>query len=222
MISICPPSGGRAKSAGLTGFGCGAHDRRAMRALLFSAALHLAATAPALAAPPLAERIADWPGLENVGRVAPGLYRGGTPTTLGFDTLKAKGVKTVVSLRHYHFQEESLRCRERGIDFIHLPVPSSQTPRDQDVTRFLEIVTDPARQPVYFHCWRGKDRTGVFCASYRMAVSGWSKEDAIQEMDAFGFYKGWKDLRRYIDGFPDRQAAVWPAGAARPASSAPR
>lgn len=33
----------------------------------------------------------------------------------------------------------------------------------------------------------GSDRTGTMCALYRIAVQGWSKEDAIREMTAGGF-----------------------------------
>ena len=70
--------------------------------------------------------------------------------------------------------------------------------------RFLEIVTDPARQPLYFHCWRGKDRTGAMCAAYRIHVEGWTLEDARREMQEFGFYPGWRDLWNWVARFSER------------------
>ena len=87
---------------------------------------------------------------------------------------------------------------------------SSDAPSDDDVRRFLALATDPARRPLYFHCWRGKDRTGAMCAAYRMAVEGWPLEAALREMEAYGFYRGWKDLLGFVEGFPARRDALWP------------
>ena len=38
-----------------------------------------------------------------------------------------------------------------------------------------------------FHCWRGKIRTGVMIALYRIHCNGWKNEDAFNEMLYFGF-----------------------------------
>jgi protein tyrosine/serine phosphatase len=71
---------------------------------------------------------------------------------------------------------------------------------DKEVVRFLRIVTDERRQPVFVHCQRGADRTGTMCAIYRIFAQGWTKEQAIAEMTkgGFGFYKGWQNLIDYI------------------------
>ena len=71
---------------------------------------------------------------------------------------------------------------------------------DEEVVRFLKIVTDGERTPAFVHCQRGADRTGTMCAIYRVAVQGWSKDEAIEEMTkgGFGFYSGWKNLIEYI------------------------
>ena len=70
----------------------------------------------------------------------------------------------------------------------------------EDVVRFLRIVADPARQPVFVHCQHGADRTGMMTAIYRIAVQGWSKEDAIAEMTegGFGFHSIWTNLVEYV------------------------
>lgn len=143
-------------------------------------------------------------GVENVGLVAPGIYRGSAPDAKGLDSLKALGIKTVVNLRHYHGSTEEKLCRERGLDYVRIVLESSDAPSDEDVRRFVEIVTDEQRQPVYFHCWRGKDRTGAMCAAYRIAVEGWSLADARHEMEAFGFYPGWRDLWNWVADFASR------------------
>jgi hypothetical protein len=158
-----------------------------------------------------AERVHELPGLENVARVAPGLYRGAAPRgSTGLASLRKLGIKTVVNLRHYHGSREEAGCRKAGLDYVRVILRSSDAPDDEDVRRFLEVATDPARQPVYFHCWRGKDRTGVMCAAYRMAVEGWTLSEALAEMDAFGFYRGWRDLRAYAESLPARLDRVRP------------
>jgi tyrosine-protein phosphatase SIW14 len=45
-----------------------------------------------------ATRVEGLKGVSDVGRVAPGLYRGDAPSAEGLDSLKALGVRTVVNL----------------------------------------------------------------------------------------------------------------------------
>jgi protein tyrosine/serine phosphatase len=73
-------------------------------------------------------------------------------------------------------------------------------PEDKEVVRFLKIVSDPNRTPVFVHCQRGADRTGTMCAIYRIAVQGWSKAEAIEEMTkgGFGFFNGWENIVNYV------------------------
>lgn len=180
-----------------------------MNALL--AVLLAVQTGTAEPRPTPARRLVSVPGLENVAEVAPGIYRGSAPSTLaGLDSLKGMGIKTLVNLRHYHGTAEEQGCRERGIDYVRIVLESSDAPRDDDVRHFLRVVTDPGRHPVYVHCWRGKDRTGVMIAAYRMAVQGWPRDAALQEMEDFGFYHGWRDLRAYVEGLAARRHVVWP------------
>ncbi|MCP4369159.1 MAG: dual specificity protein phosphatase family protein [Deltaproteobacteria bacterium] len=49
-------------------------------------------------------------------------------------------------------------------------------------------------------CQHGADRTGTMCALYRVAVQGWTKEEAIREMTegGFGFHEVWKILPSWI------------------------
>jgi tyrosine-protein phosphatase SIW14 len=174
-------------------------------------ALLLSAGPPAAAVTRrFAERLADLAGVENVARVAPGIYRGNQPTHEGLRTLKSLGIRTVINLRHYHGKGEAEDCRTLDLDYVHLPLASTDKPNDMDVRRFLAIVTDPRRQPVYFHCWRGKDRTGAMCAVYRVAVQHWNADDALAEMDAFGSFKGYHALRCYVRQIAEDPTRVWP------------
>jgi protein tyrosine phosphatase len=73
-------------------------------------------------------------------------------------------------------------------------------PEDEDVVKFLRIVTKPSLQPVLVHCQHGSDRTGTMIAVYRVIIDGWSKDNAVREMTdgGFGFHPMWQNLISYI------------------------
>jgi protein tyrosine phosphatase (PTP) superfamily phosphohydrolase (DUF442 family) len=176
---------------------------------------------PATAASPVvARREPRWavrlerPGLRNLHRVSPTLYRGAQPTKKGLDELRRLGVKTVVSLRAFHGEREMVRDAGLGYERISFKV---WHPEDEDLRRFLAIVTDPARQPVFVHCQRGADRTGTAVAVYRICVEGWSREDAIEELanGGYAFEPRFGHLKRYLRSF--KVEGVLPANLPIPA-----
>lgn len=137
------------------------------------------------------------PGLPNLHQVSPTLYRGAQPKEGGIPQLQEMGIKTVVSLRVFHDDSDLLE----GTSLIPEVIPfRTWHPEDEDVVRFLRIVTDPAKTPVFVHCRRGIDRTGTMVAIYRIAVEGWSREEAIREMTqgGFGYDEKFPNLVRYL------------------------
>ena len=150
-----------------------------------------------------AERPASWavkidkPGLPNFYRVSTNLYRGAQPSKEGMAALKTMGIRTVVDLRAFHSDREKLG--NTGLAYERFRVEPWR-PEDADVVRFLKIATDTNSLPVFVHCEHGADRTGVMCAMYRIAVCGWTKEEAIREMTdgGFGFHSVWQDLIHYV------------------------
>jgi len=80
----------------------------------------------------------------------------------------------------------------------------SVPPDDGELKRFFEVVLDPARQPVYIHCAFGKDRTGTMAAIYRMEIDGWTPDEALQEMDSFGYHTYYKDLAQFVRDYKPR------------------
>jgi protein tyrosine phosphatase (PTP) superfamily phosphohydrolase (DUF442 family) len=141
---------------------------------------------------PVGPRPANWatkldrPGLPNLFKINAGLYRGAQPTAAGIKQLKKLGVKTIIDLRAEHSDKEMIRESKTGIAFERIPMTASN-PKEADVVRFLQIVADKARRPVFVHCQHGADRTGMMCAIYRVAVEGWGKQQAIEEMTKGGF-----------------------------------
>lgn len=139
----------------------------------------------------------ELPGLSNFHKVSDDLYRGAKPGAEGIRQLKELGIKTVVNLRSFHSERKEVE--EAGLSYEHIYM-TPWHPEDKEMVRFLQIVTDKDRTPVFVHCRRGADRTGTVCAIYRIAVQGWSKQEAIQEMakGGFGFQPAWQNLVRYI------------------------
>jgi protein tyrosine/serine phosphatase len=137
------------------------------------------------------------PDVENLHKVSEELYRGAQPSSEGMQQLKELGIKTIVNLRSFHSDSEEIG--DTGLSYEHIFMKTWHA-EDKEVVRFLKIVTDGERTPAFVHCQRGADRTGTMCAIYRVAVQGWSKDEAIEEMTkgGFGFYSGWKNLINYI------------------------
>ena len=152
---------------------------------------------PPVGQPAWATKI-DRPGLTNLHKVNDGLYRGAQPTPEGIKELEKLGIKTIVDLRFGHSDKEILDGANVALEQIPM---LAWSPKEEDVVRFLRIVTDKSRQPVFVHCQHGADRTGMTCAAYRVAVDGWTKQQAIDEMikGDFGFHAIWTALPKFIE-----------------------
>lgn len=139
------------------------------------------------------------PGLDNFYKVSDALYRGEQPTAEGFAQLKRVGIKTVVNLRD--IETDDRVSVDNQISTEYIPMRASN-PKEEDVVKFLRIVTDDTKTPVFIHCKRGADRTGFICAAYRVAVCGWSKQHAIDEMlhGGYRFSPLCLDLADFING----------------------
>jgi protein tyrosine phosphatase (PTP) superfamily phosphohydrolase (DUF442 family) len=139
----------------------------------------------------------DLPGLPNIFKVSDDLYRGAQPSQEGMKRLQKLGIKTVVSLRAFSSDRDEIQ----NTDMVYVHIKSSAWyPKSLDVVRFLTIVNDNNTAPVFVHCQQGSDRTGVMCAIYRIALQGWSKEQAIDEMTkgGYGYHGFWWSLPGYI------------------------
>jgi tyrosine-protein phosphatase SIW14 len=148
----------------------------------------------------ISERLFGLPGLTNIGRMAPGILRGAQPEREGFATLKAMGIRTVINLRTRHGEREAVEAA--GMRYVEIPMSFWKDVDPAVVRMALSVMTDPVNQPVFVHCSRGVDRTGVVAAVYRMEVDGWSEAEAEAEMEAFGFHEIWSQLKEYVRRYP--------------------
>ncbi|HMU96539.1 MAG TPA: tyrosine-protein phosphatase [Elusimicrobiota bacterium] len=145
-------------------------------------------------------------GFHNLHRVNGDLYRCAQPSSAAFAELAARPVlqngdrpvKTVLSLRAFN-DDEPRAPADAPFQLENIRF-NTWHPEDEDVVKFLRLVASPDRLPLLVHCQHGSDRTGTMVAIYRIAVQGWSKESALDEMvnGGYGFHPLWKNLRRYI------------------------
>jgi protein tyrosine/serine phosphatase len=132
--------------------------------------------------------------------VANGIFRGAQPEPEGYATLKAMGVRTVINLRTRHGERKAVEAA--GMRYVEVPMSFWKDVDPAVVRKALSVMTDPANQPVYLHCARGKDRVGVVAAVYRMEIDGWSEAEAEAEMNAFGFQDAWSQLKKFVRRYP--------------------
>jgi tyrosine-protein phosphatase SIW14 len=125
-------------------------------------------------------------GIPNFGSVTSALYRGGQPNQQGFKALSNMGVDIVVDTRGNRSKSEGKMVRKLGMKYVAIPW-HCPFPHDDVFARFLKLLKDNPHKKVFVHCRLGDDRTGMMIASYRMALEDWSANDAMLEMQHFGF-----------------------------------
>ncbi|MFL6229451.1 MAG: fused DSP-PTPase phosphatase/NAD kinase-like protein [Pyrinomonadaceae bacterium] len=134
---------------------------------------------------------AQYRELPNFHQVNARLYRGGQPKVGGLQRLASLGVKTVVNLRgdDEHLAAEEREAKSLGMKFFNLPLSMGARPSREQIARALAIIEAQGNQPVFIHCHKGSDRTGVVVAAYRITHDHWTAEEAQREADRYGM--GW-------------------------------
>jgi hypothetical protein len=133
------------------------------------------------------------------------LWRSEAPTRGDAQWLVEHGVGTVVSLEldvRRSFESVHLDpAARRSVayyqigDFSAIQVLTHRH-LDRHVALVLAIIRE-APKPILINCRAGVDRTGIIAAAYRVLLQGWSRKQAISEMD--GFHSPWDPLNaRYV------------------------
>ncbi len=177
--------------------------KRAIPTGLFLALVLLGFSAPLAARQATLPRPALWATavlgthVENLYRVDPEIFRSAQPSAAGFRELEALGIKSILDVAGGDGDDESSRGTK--LKLFHVPM-SAFGLRDDRVVEALRILIDPKNRPLVIHCQHGADRTGAIVALYRVVAQGWSKEDAVREMDEGGFHHSslFRNLDRYV------------------------
>lgn len=126
--------------------------------------------------------------LPNFHQINESLYRGGQPQSGGLKKLSELGIKTVINLRgaSEDTRKEQAEAEASGMRYFNIPMSALGRPTDEQVERALAVIDARENWPVFVHCQRGADRTGVIIAVYRILRDQWTAEQAIDEAKRFG------------------------------------
>jgi hypothetical protein len=150
-------------------------------------------------------------GLDDV------LTRGSRPSVEKLKTLSSKGFKATINLCVEMEGGDAPAIQEAGLDgrllTYQIPITDGTPPDVNQVMQLLRLSVHPKNQPAYVHCEAGVGRTGVMVACYRLAVMGWTKDDAL--LEAQNFSCRLPDQLAFIADFADRLDGTRPLGAFR-------
>jgi protein tyrosine phosphatase (PTP) superfamily phosphohydrolase (DUF442 family) len=134
--------------------------------------------------------------LENFYQVSPMLYRSAQPYVDNFRELQQRGIGEVLDLRLYH---KDVPAADTSLTLQRVPLFASELDPQRIVTA-LKVIAN-ARKPVLVHCLHGSDRTGAVVALYRIVCQGWSKQQALAEMEQgnFGYHPVFSNIPDFIN-----------------------
>ncbi len=133
--------------------------------------------------------------IRNFYRLDDRVYRSEQPDKKGFEELKAIGIKSVLSLREFHSDDDG---KDSGLSLYHVRMEAGDITIEQTIEA-LRIIRN-AEGPILIHCWHGSDRTGLVSALYRIVFQGWPREDAIDELmhGGYGYHAMYKNIPEFI------------------------
>ncbi|WP_232465504.1 dual specificity protein phosphatase family protein [Burkholderia ubonensis] len=136
--------------------------------------------------------------LDNLHRITPSLYRSALLSKADVPELQKLGIRKVISFRAFHSDERILAGTQ--ITMQRIPINTWYI-RDEDMVAALKALRDADRDgPVLIHCQHGADRTGLVSALYRMVYQGWTREQALDELQhgGYGFHAIWQNITYYL------------------------
>ena len=171
--------------------------------LILCGCLTLAACATPTRQSAIVEGVGPAP-IINFQVVEPGrLYRGAQPVENDkqddWAYLKKIGVKTVLKLNRYSSdvteESELASAKRHGIIVQEVLMPPEDfphnwnlwaTPTDEQISKAVSVLEDRKNGKIFIHCSKGKDRTGLIVAIYRVRNDNYCKSKASSERDWYG------------------------------------
>ncbi len=152
---------------------------------------------------------ASTPGIKNFDQVDRNVYRGGQPTTKGFQYLASLGVKTIIDLRESgeRSQLEQKAVAGAGMKYINIPMTGLTPPSMDEITKILDLLENPSIGPAFVHCRRGADRTGAVIAAYHIDHDNWDNARALKDAKAHRMSFFQLPRESFIEHFQARNAS---------------
>lgn len=120
------------------------------------------------------------------------IYRSGklTPASMR-SVVEDNDIRTIIDLGAWEpgTPEEALEravADELGVERVVFDLEGDATGDPNAYLKTLQIMTDPARQPVLVHCGAGTERTGCAVILYRHIIEGVDVETAYEEARRVG------------------------------------
>lgn len=139
-----------------------------------------------LAAPTVSDLSArEYPGIHNAVAYHDGFVSGSQPEgERGFDSLKAMGIVTIISVDGAVPEVE--KAKARGMRYIHLPIGYNGF----DESRRIELTRATrdaiAKGPVYIHCHHGKHRSAGAAAVIAAGLGWMTPDEGVARMKVSG------------------------------------
>lgn len=120
-------------------------------------------------------------------------------------------IRTIVTLTAINkddpkYVDQAQVVGETGVAWVFVPIHGSFASIAQ-MEQAAEILADPARQPIFYHCVAGHHRSSQAQAAYRIRHDGWSSTRAWNEVAGLPWSRPDTDLedRRLIEAFASSQ-----------------
>lgn len=146
--------------------------------------------------------------LNNLHEFEPGIYRSDQPRTPeDWDRFYDLGVWRVIKLN----SEKECRdvgWKERGMELVSFPMGDQEILKEMDLDKLKDLVGKIEKGTVV-HCLRGRDRTGLVVAAYRMLVQGWSMDKARAEALRYGYTPIFPGLEKAFSDIAAQSVEIW-------------
>jgi tyrosine-protein phosphatase SIW14 len=154
-----------------------------------------------------AQEDAKYKELPNFHKVNANLFRGAQPEEAGIQKLKELGVKTIINLRDddERARVEGVEAVKAGLRYFNIPLSNFDRPADKTVEQVLALIRETSNQPIFLHCKRGSDRTGMIVAVYRIEYDGWTSAEAKDEAKRYGLGFWQVGMKDYIHDYYKRR-----------------
>lgn len=127
-------------------------------------------------------------GCSNFHEVTPGeLYRSGQLSAKQFDRyIKQYGIKTVINLRGESkkakwYKEEMKVMGKDSVNHINIRLFARRYIPPMKVDSIINLAVT-AEKPILVHCQGGADRSGLFCAAWKLKIEKRSAEESSKQL----------------------------------------